>query len=72
MNFYYSPVNSAEDKLIFFLSFFFFKKIGFYISCKFSRKKTMHEMSILFSGKNMKKISKCGQLKFSPSMLSIK
>ena len=62
--------NSANDKLMIFFSYFS-QKIGFDLSCKLGD--NLHEMSNLFSSKNIKKtnISKCHLLIFLPSMLSV-
>ena len=57
---------SADDILIDFVLFSL--KRGFDSSCKLSPKDAN---CLLFSGKNMKNVSKCHLLNFLPSMLSI-
>ena len=59
---------SADDKLIMVYFSYFYKKIGFDISCKLSPYETICMKCILFSVKNKKNISKCHLLNILPSV----
>ena len=64
--------NSADDKLMIFVLFFFLQKPGFDISCKLSPGDNLHEMSKPVSEKNPKNISICRLLKILLRVLSVK
>ena len=64
--------NSADEELIMFFSYFF-KKIGFEISCKLTPKESIcMKCQSLFSGKYKKNISKSCLQKFLGSILRVK